>query len=112
MGGAGVRRGGREPRRDAAAREPLRAPRDPLRVGRPPPHRPQLRGRLAAEGGASNQADVCCTVSPRQDLTATEYSGALDMRTLAEMELEDIDTLQVRGTEVAVAVVTCFWSGL
>ena len=55
---------------------------------------------------------MCCTVSPRQDLTATEYSGALDMRTLAEMELEDIDTLQVRGTEVAVAVVTCFWSGL
>ena len=49
---------------------------------------------------------------PCQDLTATEYSGALDMRTLAEMELEDIDTLQVRGTEVAVAVFTCFWSGL
>ena len=51
-------------------------------------------------------------IVPCQDLTATEYSGALDMRTLAEMELEDIDTLQVRGTEVAVAVVTCFWSGL
>ena len=51
-------------------------------------------------------------IVPCQDLTATEYSGALDMRTLAEMELEDIDTLQVRGTEVAVAVFTCFWSGL
>ena len=46
---------------------------------------------------------------PCQDLTATEYSGALDMQTLAEMELEDIDTLQVRQTKVAVF--TCFWSG-
>ena len=46
---------------------------------------------------------------PCQDLTATEYSGALDMQTLAEMELEDIDTLQVLGT--VVAVLTCFWSG-
>ena len=31
------------------------------------------------------------------------------MQTLAEMELEDIDTLQVLGT--VVAVLTCFWSG-
>ena len=47
---------------------------------------------------------------PCQDLTATEYSGALDMQTLAEMELEDIDTLQVRQTKVAV--LACFCSGL
>ena len=63
---------------------------------------------LKVEPATEQMHVVQCSV-PCQDLTATEYSGALDMQTLAEMELEDIDTLQVLGT--VVTVLTCFWSG-